>query len=86
MENVRNRIRVKFIRKDGTNKIIKLQSKITLNGIHKSYENYDSYTFIQNKILMDKPIYLDFSVLALSKILIIKTYSYKLQPYFGLEN
>ena len=34
---------------------------------------------------MDKPIYLGFSVLELSKLLMYETY-YKLQPYFGQEN
>ena len=53
MENVRNRIRVELIRKDDTDKIKKQQSKLTSNGIHKSYENYDSYTFKQNEGLMN---------------------------------
>ena len=44
-------------------KIIKQQYKLTFYGIHKSYENCDSYTFKQNEILMYKPIYLGFSVL-----------------------
>ena len=58
MENVRNRIKVDIIRKDDIDKIIKQQSKLTFNGIHKSYENYNSYTFKQNEVLMDEPIYL----------------------------
>ena len=58
MEDNRNRLKVEFIRKDDTNKIIKQQSELTFIGIHKSYENYDSYTFKQNEVLMDKPIYL----------------------------
>ena len=62
MENVRNRIKVKFFKKDDSDKILKQQSKLTFNGIHKSYENYDSYTFKQNEVLMDKPIYLGFAV------------------------
>ena len=74
MENFSNRIRVEFIRKDGTDKIIKQQSKLTFNGFHKSYENSDSYTFNQNEVLMDKPIYLGFSVLELSKLLMFETY------------
>ena len=41
MENVRNRLKVKFIRKDDTSKFIKQQSKMTFNGIHKSVEIYD---------------------------------------------
>ena len=46
---------------------------------------YDSYIFKQNEVLMDKPIYLGFSVLELSKLLMYETYYDKLQPYFGLE-
>ena len=86
MENVRNRIRVEFIKKDDTHKIIKQQSKLTFNGIQKSYENYDSYTFKQNEVLMDKPIYLGFTVLELTKLLLYETYYDKLQPFFGQEN
>ena len=85
MENVRNRLKIKFIKKDDYREIIKQQSKLTFNGIHKSYENYDSYTFKQNEVLMDKPIYLGFSVLELSKLLMYETYYDILQPYFGQE-
>ena len=45
MENVRNRCKIEFIKKSDTDKIIKQQSKLTFNDIHKSYEKYDSYTF-----------------------------------------
>ena len=86
MENVRNRLKIKFIKKDDHKEIIKQQSKLTFNGIHKSYDNCDSYTFKQNEVLMDKPIYLGFSVLELSKLLMYETYYDKLQPYFGQEN
>ena len=51
--------------------------------IHKSYKNYDSYTFKQNDVFMDKPVYLGFAVLELSKLLRYETYYDKLQPYFG---
>ena len=85
MENVRNRLKIKFIKKDDHKEIIKHQSKLTFNGIHKSYENCDSYTFKQNEFLMDKPIYLGFTVLELSKLLMYETYYDKLQPYFGQE-
>ena len=86
MENVRNRLKIKFVRKDDYKEIVKQQSKLTFNGIHKSYENCDSYTFKQNDVLMDKPIYLGFTVLELSKLLMYETYYDKLQPYFGQQN
>ena len=86
MENVRNRCKLEFIKKSDTDRIIKQQSKLTFNGIHKSYENYDSYTFKQNEVLMDKPIYLGFSVLELSKLHMYENYYDKLQPYIGQED
>ena len=85
MENVRNRIKVEFIKKADTDKIIKQQSKLTFNGIRESYVNYDSYTFKQKEVLVDKPIYLGFSVLELSKLSMYETYNDKLQPYFKQE-
>ena len=86
MENVRNRLKIKFFKKDDYREIIKQQSKLTFNGIHKSYENCYSYTVRQNEVLMDKPIYLGFSVLELSKLLMYETYYDNLKPYFGQEN
>ena len=86
MENVRNRLKIKFVKKDDYREIIKQQSKLTFNGIHKLYENCVSYTFKQNEVLMDKPIYLGFTLLELSKLLMYETYYDMLQPYFGQEN
>ena len=83
MENVRNRLKIKPNKKDEYKEIIKHQSKLTVKGIHKSYDNCDIYTFKQNEVLMDKPIYLGFSVLELSKVLMYETYYDKLQPYFA---
>ena len=45
LENVRNRLELEIIKKDNIKKIINQQSKLTFNGIQKSFENYDSYTF-----------------------------------------
>ena len=56
---------------------------MTFDGIHKSYENCDSYTFKQNEVLLDKPIYLGFAILKLSKLLMYETYYDKLQSCFG---
>ena len=86
MENVRNRFRLELFKTDDIKNIIKQQSKLIFNGIHKSYENCDSYTFKQNDVLMDKPIHLGFAILELSKLHMYETYYVKLQPYFGQEN
>ena len=86
MENVRVRLKKKFVKKDDHREIIKQQSKLTFNGIQKSYENCDSYTFKQKEVLMDKPIYLGFAVLELSKLLMYETSYDIIQPYFGQEN
>ena len=59
---------------------------LTFNGIQKCYENYDSYTFKQNQVVMDKAIYVGFSILELSKLHMYETYYDTLQPYFGQEN
>ena len=45
LENVRNRLGLEIIEKDDIKKFIEQQSKLSFNGIQKSYENYDSYTF-----------------------------------------
>ena len=85
MENVRNRLKINFIQKNDFRGKIKQQFKLTYNGVHESYENYDIYTFKQNEILMDKPIYLGFTVLGLRKLQMYETYYDILQPYFGQE-
>ena len=82
IEDVRISLRSEIIKKDDTRKIIKQQSKLTFNGIHKPYENCDGYTFKQNEVLMDKPIYLGFTVLELSNLFMYETYYDILQLYF----
>ena len=86
MENVRNRSKIEFIKKDEEEKMVKCRCKLTFSGIHKYYEKYNSFTFKQNEVLMDKPINLGFSVLELSKLLMYETYYDIFQPYFGEEN
>ena len=45
LENVRNRLGLELIKKGDIKKIIKQQSKLTINGNQKSYENCYSFTF-----------------------------------------
>ena len=42
MENVRNCLKIKIVKKYEYREKIKQQSKLTFTGIHKSYENCDS--------------------------------------------
>ena len=43
MGNIRNRLELKFIKKDDDDKMVKMQSKF--DSIHQSYHDYDSCTF-----------------------------------------
>ena len=72
-ENMRNRLELELFEKDDIKKYINRQSKLTFNGIQKSYKNYDSYTFKQNQVVMDKAIYVGFSILELSKLHMYET-------------
>ena len=53
MENVRKRLKIKIVKKGDCRETIKQQSKLTFNGIHKSYENCDRYTFRENEVQLD---------------------------------
>ena len=86
MENVRNRCKIEIIKRDNYDKILRLQRKLTFNGICKSFDNCDSYLEKEHEILMDKPIYLGFAILELSKLHMYETYYNTLQPYFGQES
>ena len=77
---------LEIIKQDNIKKVIGQKSKLTFNGIQKSYENYDSYTFKQNQVVMDKPIYVGFAILELSKLHMYETFYHTLQLYFGQEN
>ena len=45
LENVRSRLDLELIKKDNIKKIVDQQSKLTFNGIQKTYENYYSFTY-----------------------------------------
>ena len=85
MEKVRNRCKIEFNNKDDTGINMEQESKLLCNGVHKYYTNYDSYAFKQIEVLLDKPDYLGFAKLELSKLLMYETYYDKLQPYFGQD-
>ena len=66
-------MRLECFKKDESNKIIKQQSKLTFNGIQKSYENCDSYTFKYIEVLMDRLVHLGFAVSKTSKLHMYET-------------
>ena len=86
LENIRNRLNLELIKKDNIKKIVDQQSKLSFNGIQKTYENYYSFTYKKNEIVMDKAIHVGFAILELSKLHMYETYYDTLQPYFGQEN
>ena len=86
MENVRNSCKIEIIKRDDYNKFLRWQRKLTFTGICKSFSICDSYLEKEHEILMDKPIYLGFAILELSKLHMYETYCDTLQPYFGQEN
>ena len=73
MEDVRNRIKVEFVKNTDERKILRFQTRLDFDGIHKSHQDYDTYTFKSNVIKMEKPIYLGFTILELSKLLMYET-------------
>ena len=85
LENVRNRLNLELIEKDIIKKFFNQQSKLTFCGIQKTYENYYSFTFKKNEVVMDKAIYVGFAILELSKLHMYETYYDTLQSYFGQE-
>ena len=87
MKNVRKRINLKLFEKDYDKKISNKQSKLKFNGTHELYSFHDGYTFKQmNLVLTDKPNYVGFAALEVSKLSMYEIYQDILQPYFGGEN
>ena len=82
MENVRDRTNLEFIDHSQIDQIIKRQSKLSFKGIVDQYSKFSVYKFDKEKTVFDKPIYLGFTVLELSKLLMYEFYYNKLQPYW----
>ena len=82
---VRNKIKVEFVKSTDERKVFRYQSRLVFDGIHRSYQDYDSYTFKTIVIRMERPIYLGFAILELSKLLMYEIYYDKLQKYLGQD-
>ena len=68
MENSQIRRRLDFNKGDDNENSFKQESKLTFNGFHIFYTNFDSYAFKQKEFLLDKKIFLQFAVIEWSKI------------------
>ena len=82
MENVRETVNLEFIDHSQIQQIIKRQSKLRFKGIMDHYSKFSVYQFAKEKVIFDKPIYLGFSVLELSKLLMYKFYYNTLEPHW----
>ena len=83
MENVRERVNIQRLPHTNIDQILKRQSKLSFKGIVHHYSEFSVYKYDKEKTVFDKPIYLGFSVLELSKLLMYEFYYHKLQPYYS---
>ena len=74
MEIVRERVNLEIIPHTNIDQIIKKQSKLSFKGINMHYSTFSLYKFDKEKTVFEKPIYLGFSVLELSKLLMYEFY------------
>ena len=80
MEIVRDRTNLEFIDHSQTNQFLKTQSKLSFKRIINWFEIFSVYKFDKEKTFIEKPIYLGFSVLELSKLLMYEFCYHTLEP------
>ena len=83
MENVRERVNIQILPHTNIDQIIKRQSKFSFKGIINHYSEFSVHKYDKEKTVFDKQIYMGFSVLELSKLLMYEFYYHKLQPYYS---
>ena len=87
IENIRKRLNLDLIEKSDGHRILNRQSKLSFDDKIAEYEKFSFfYSFNKESIKFTKPIYVGFSVLELSKLLMYEWYYDKMQPYFGEDN
>ena len=82
LENVRDRVNLDFISHTQTQQKINRQSKLIFNGIANRFENFITYKYEKEKMFFDKPIYLEFTILELGKLLMYDFYHNTPRPYW----
>ena len=86
IEIIRKRLNLDLIDKSDIHRILNRQSKLSFDDKNAEYEKFILYSFNKETIKFAKPIYVGFSVLDPSKLLMYEWYYDKLQPYFGEDN
>ena len=86
IENIRKRLNIDLIDKSDTHRILNRQSKLSSDDKIAEYEEFSLYSFNEESIKFTKPIYVGFSVLELTKLLMYEWYYDKMQTYFGEDN
>ena len=86
IENIRKRLNLDLIEKLDTHRILNRQSKLSFDDKIAEYEKFSLYSFNKESIKFTKPIYVGFSVLELSKLLMYEWFYVKMQPYYGEDN
>ena len=82
MGNVRDRVNLEFIDHSQIQQIIKRQSKLSFKSFVDWYSVFSVYKFDEEKTVLDQPIYLGFTVLDLSKLLMYEFYYNTLEPHW----
>ena len=82
IENIGKRLNLDLKDKSDIHRILNRQSKLSFDDKIAEYEKFNLYTFNKETIKFTKPIYVGFSVLDLSKLLMYEWSYDKMQPYF----
>ena len=83
IENIRNCLNLDLIEKSDAHRRLNRQSKLSFDDKIAEYGKFSLYSSNKESIKFTKPIYVGFSVLELSKLLMYEWYYDKMQPYFG---
>ena len=86
IESIRKRLNLDLIDKSDIHRILNRQSKLSFDDKIAEYQKFNLYSFNKETIKFTKPIYVGFSILDLSKLLMYEWYYDKMQPYFGEDN